>query len=83
MRTKLKRAILICLLKCDGKPMPQDALIGAVQIHVRPDEATVSDVEDALKEVEGSKYAAGVGDDLIGVTWTLTATGTHKARQLR
>lgn len=83
MKIKLKQAILLSLLACDGKPQPQEALLAAVQIHVRPKQPTLADIEDALKDVEADKYVSGFTDDLTGTSWTLTTSGTHKARQLR
>lgn len=84
MKAKLKRAVLVVLLACDGVPMPQSALVSAVGLAVRPACPTRSDVEEAIKDVEAEGYASGVTEDLTGeVTWTLTEKGVHKARQLR
>jgi hypothetical protein len=83
MKQALKRFILITLNQCDGLPLPEAALISAVESLARPGRPTEADIQDALKDVESSGYVAGVSDDLTGRSWTLTTTGTHKARQLR
>ena len=84
IKTKIKHSILAVLHACDGVPMPETALLPAVQLHVRPEQPTDSDIADALKDIEEQRYAAAVTDDLMGErTWTLTPKGTHKARQVR
>ena len=84
MKSKIKRSILAVLHACDGVPMPETVLLAAVQLHMRPEGPTESDIADALKDVEGQRYAAAVTDELTGErTWTLTPKGTHKARQVR
>ena len=83
MKQHLKKFILLALNACDGMPMPQSALIGAVQSMARPGQPTVSDVVDALMDVEADGYANGATDDIAGKSWTLTTKGVHKARNLR
>lgn len=82
MRTHLKKFILQALHACDGLPMPQAALIGAVQNLARPGQPTQADVLDALKAVEADGYVNGAADDIMDTTWTLTTRGVHKARNL-
>lgn len=82
MRKKLERLVLLALHACDGLPMPESALISAVQVMSRPESPTRADVADAIQSAEADSYAQGATDDLTGVTWTLTTKGTHKARQL-
>ena len=82
MKQHLKRFILLALNACDGLPMPQYALIGAVQAMAQPGQPTKADVEDALKSVEAEGYADGASDDIAETTWTLTTKGVHKARKL-
>jgi hypothetical protein len=82
VNTKLKRLILLALLRCDGVPMPEDSLVGAVQVMARPDRPTAADVGIALKDVESSGYVSGLSEDLVGTSWTLTEKGKHKAAQL-
>jgi hypothetical protein len=82
MRTKLLRLILLSLNACDGRSMPESALISAAQMASRPDEPTDGDVFDALKIVEGRGWASGVSDELMGRSWTLTQEGRHRVRQL-
>ena len=84
MKTKIKRSLLAVLHACDGVPMPETALLAAVQLHARPERPSDSDIADALKDIEEQRYAAAVTDELTGErTWTLTPKGTHKARQER
>ena len=82
MKQHLKKFILLALQACDGLPMPQGALVGAVQNLSRPGLPTQADVLDALKAVEADGYASGASDDISETTWTLTTKGIHKARTL-
>ena len=83
MKNHLKKFILLALQACDGLPMPQSALIGAVQNLARPGQPTQSDVVEAIKAVEADGYVCGVSDDISETSWTLTIPrGVHKARQL-
>ena len=82
MKTHVKKLILLALNACDGMPMPQSALVGAVQNLARPGQPTKADVEDALKAVEAEGYADGAADDIAETTWTLTTKGVHKSRKL-
>ena len=84
MKSKLKRSLLAVLHACDGLPVPETALLSAAHLHVRPERPSDSDILDALHEIESKSYAAAVTDELTNErTWTLTAKGTHKARQMR
>ena len=84
MKTKLKRSLLAVLHACDGLPMPETALLSAVHLHARPERPSDSDILDALHDLETQRYADAVTDELTNErTWTLTAKGTHKARQMR
>ncbi len=84
MKAKIKRSILAVLNACDGVPMPERALLAAVQLYLQPERPSDNDVEDALRDIEHQRYAGAVTDELTGErTWTLTAKGTHKARELR
>jgi hypothetical protein len=82
MKAQLKKFILLSLNACDGLPMPQSALVGAVQNLARPGQPTKSDVEDALKAVEREGFCEGVSDEFSETTWTLTTKGIHQARKL-
>ena len=82
MKQTLKKFVLLALNACDGLPMPQSALTGAVQAMARPASPTKADVEEALKAVESDGYAMGASDDMTETTWTLTTAGVHKARKL-
>ena len=79
-RTQIKRFALRALLRMDGIPMPQDALIDSIRLALPA--ATQSDIEVALKELEADHLAAANYDELTGTTWTLTDKGQHKAKQL-
>jgi hypothetical protein len=85
MSTKIIRAILVALLKCDGQPMPEDALITAVQLTCRPDEPTEGDVVNQMKELVSQKLIEGATDETTKERfWALTTPkGLMKARQLR
>lgn len=84
MRPRLKRAVLLVLLACDCEPMPEEAMISAVGLSVRPSEPTDGDIAEAVRDCEAEGYITGATDDFTREkTWTLTLKGTHKARQLR
>ena len=83
MRAKLERLILLAIHACDGMPMPEGALISAVQGLARPLAPTYADVIEALRDVEAAGFVAGASEPLMDTTWTLTTSGMHKARQLR
>lgn len=84
MNTRIIRSILICLLQCDGVPMPESALIIATQLLCRTDNPTEDDVRDRIHVLEEQQYISGATEPLTRErTWTLTTKGIHKARQLR
>lgn len=76
------RILLLALNATDGLPMPESALVSAVQVGARPDEPTWSDVKEAIRDAEAEQWICGVDDRLTGRTWTLTEKGTHRARKL-
>lgn len=82
MKKQLLRIILLQLHAADSVPMPEDALIVGAQLNARPLQPTKSDVEVALRELEGAMLINGVTDELLNVrSWTLTERGVHRARQ--
>ena len=84
MRGKIIRGILVSLLRADGQPMPEDALIEAAQLVCRPDQPTLDDVVEHLKTLATEGYVSGVTDELTRERfWNLTIKGKDKARQLR
>jgi len=84
MKPKLKRSLLTVLQACDGLPMPEQALLTAVRLHLRPERPSESDILESLHELESQRYAMAVTDELMNEpTWTLTAKGTHQASQMR
>ena len=78
----IKRNILKTLQACDGVPMPESALISAVQILCRPATPTCADIETGIQSLETDRFIAGAADSITGTSWTLTTKGTHKARQV-
>lgn len=82
MKQRLMQLILKALNAADGMPMPESALVSAVQGLARPADPTDGDVLDALKECQALKWVEGVSDVLTGRSWTLTTSGTHRARKL-
>jgi hypothetical protein len=83
VNTKLRILILKSLLACDGQPMPEVALISAVQMLARPLTPTDGDVIVALGAVQRERFAEGVTDDFTKErSWTLTVSGVHQARKL-
>ena len=84
MKAKLFRAILRALAQCDGVPMPESALISAVNLLCRPEEPTNGEITDAIKDLSESCYIDGVTDELMGGhVWQITPKGVLKARALR
>jgi DNA-binding MarR family transcriptional regulator len=84
MRQHLKKFILLALNQADGLPFPESALAQAVKQLARPGQPTSADVADALRDCEADGFISGVTDELTHErTWTLTARGVHKARQLQ
>lgn len=73
---------MLALNAADGMPMPESALVAAVQLGASPDDPTRSDVREAVRDAEAEGWILGVDDKLTGRTWSLTEKGTHKARQL-
>lgn len=83
MRKKLERLVLLSVNACDGLPIPESALVSAVQQLARPEYPTLADVQEALRQAEADGFIAGASEALMERSWTLTTTGIHKARQLR
>ena len=83
MRKTIKRFILITLNQCDGVPCPETALVQATRNLSRPDQPTVADVLEALKDVEAEGFVTGLTDSITGREWVLTNKGQLKARQLQ
>lgn len=85
MSAKIIKAILVSLLKCDGQPMPEEALVTAAQLLCRPDDPTEGDVFNQMKELVSQRLIEGATDELTRERfWALTTPkGLMKARQLR
>lgn len=82
MKAEIKRFILRALYRMDSMPMPDAALVRAVQEAVYP-QPTVGDVNVARRELEVEGYIHGSTDSFDkSVSWTLTPKGEHKAKQL-
>lgn len=82
-KANLAIAVLRTLQACDGIPMPESALVSAVQLGQRHAEPTATDVMVAVRDVEAEGLAQGISDTLTGKSWTLTEKGSHRAKQLR
>lgn len=76
----IKRFTLRALLSANGTAMPEAALIDAISINCG--KAPISDIATALRQLETSGLVSQNADDLIGITWTLTNLGEHKAKQI-
>jgi hypothetical protein len=79
---QLQRRALLSLLAMDERPMPEDALIDAIRLEIRP-RPTLSDAQLAVQHLERLKLVQGVTDPIMGVTYTLTTAGAHKAREIQ
>lgn len=80
-RPQIKRFALRVLLRMDGTPMPQPALIDAITVACG--ESTISDIATAIRELETDRLMSANRDEITEViTWTLTDKGEHKAKQL-
>ncbi|HEV2207318.1 MAG TPA: hypothetical protein VG167_00970 [Verrucomicrobiae bacterium] len=79
---EIKRFILRALARTGGLPLPDSSLNDAVRQAIVP-QPLLSDVEQSKREMEADGFIGGSREDLDGtLTWTLTAKGTHKAKQL-
>ena len=84
MRAKIIRALLISLLRADGQPMPEDSLIEAARLVVRPEQPTIDDVIEHLRTLASEGYLSGTTEELMRERfWNLTIKGKDKARQLQ
>lgn len=78
----IKRYILRALLRFRGLPWPDPLLDDAARHGVFP-QPLLSEIHEAKRELDAAGYIQGDRDELDGqITWTLTARGQHKARQL-
>ena len=78
----IKRFTLRALIRLQGLPWP-DALLEDTLQHALVPRPLLSDIREAKRELELGGFIHGETDDLDGqVTWTLTALGRHRARQL-
>ncbi len=78
----IKRFVLRALFRLDEIPWPDALLDDATRRGVFPPPLR-SDLNQAKRELEAAGYLQGDRDELDGLlSWTLTAKGRHKARQL-
>jgi type IV secretory pathway TrbL component len=82
MTQNIKANILRALNACDGLPMPEAALLAAVENLSQPARLTQSDIKNAVRSLEAEDFIAGVNDSIIGTSWMLTLRGIFKARQV-
>ena len=84
MRAKIRRLLLLALNACDGLPMPESALASAVDLAMRPSEATQSDIQEALHDLDSEGLLTSVPATSTSERhWTLTVKGIARARQSR
>jgi hypothetical protein len=78
----IKRFLLRALGRANGMPWPDALLDEAARQGIMP-RPLQSDINQAKRELESAGYIQGSRDELDDLlTWTLTAKGQHKARQL-
>lgn len=81
-RAQIKASLLKQLLAHDGNPAPEAALNSGARLSLG--EVPLADIGSVLAELEAAGLAAAHLDDVTEVkSWTLTAKGAHKAKQLR
>jgi hypothetical protein len=81
VKGKIKRFALRALLRMDGTPMPEAALVDSIRLAL-PD-ALLTDINLACAEMESDHLVTCHRDDLTEtLSWLLTTTGTHKAKQI-
>ena len=80
--SEMKRFLLRALWRLNGLPWPDPLMDEAVRQGIIP-RPLQSDISQVKRELEAAGYIQGERDDLDDLlTWTLTAKGRHKARQL-
>jgi hypothetical protein len=79
----IKRFILRILATFAGQPVKESELIRVVNDGFTR-KPLLSDVKDAIRELEAGEFIQGAADDLEpdARTWSLTTKGAHKAKQL-
>lgn len=82
MNPDLQRRCLLSLAAF-SEPMPEDALVAAMQVNMRP-RPTISDCDAVIRWLEKLKFIQGVTDEMTqSATWSLLEKGKHKARELQ
>lgn len=80
-RQQLRIKILRALRRCDGVPMPEDALSGAVIPYVHG--ADEGDVREAVKELIADDFLVSDTDGLTQIkSFALTTKGNLAAKKL-
>ncbi len=78
----IKRFILLALWQLKGSPWPDALLDDATRQAILP-RPLQSDLNEAKRALEREGYIQGDRDDFDqALTWTLTAKGRHRAKQL-
>lgn len=81
MKAKLKRYILRLLNEMDGVPLTTAALVNDVKTTYQA--ALNSEIDDVIKELESGGYLSGNRNKVtLIISWTLTDSGAHQAKQL-
>jgi len=83
MSRKIKHAILRALSQCVDVPMPEGALIAAVELQLRHHSPTRADIQLAVSALESDQLIQGLTDLLGERTWSLTEKGRHAVANLR
>ncbi len=79
---QIKTFVLRALKGTNGQPLPGNALEAACLSGVFP-RPVLSDVTDAIHELETDGYIIGAADDVSEtINWALTPKGTLRAKQI-
>lgn len=77
----IKYFLLKALLAAGNQPLADGILIDSAVMAIVP-RPTRSDIEYARNELEREKYISGNRHGIMGLTWRLTDSGEHEAKQL-
>ena len=83
MNAQLVRRVLIMLAAADDMPMPEPALVVAVQEASKPVRPTMGDVQGAIADAEAREWVIGLTPELGDRIWGLTDKGKLRAAQIR
>lgn len=72
---QIKRFILKAVSNAGLNPLPESALVSAIQIAFPHLRLPLGDIESIIKSCEESGWIAGTKDDIIGILWGMTPAG--------